>query len=126
MLSRYLTTMTQKGNVTMANGNNIIAAVLAASLATPSLAVPPETITSYCAERARVVAGSVDTNAHYRAGFVDGFLDAVMDSLRKDGWVCPPVDAQKFCDLFSRSDFLGGGAFGRARDALLHVCKLAG
>lgn len=70
-----------------------------------------------------MAAGSVDTNAHYRVGFVDGFLDAVVESLRKDGWICPPIDAQQFCDLFKRSDFLGGGAFGRARDGLLHVCR---
>ena len=109
----------------MATRNSIAAAVLAASLATPALAVPPDTVTSYCAERARVAAGSADTNAHYRVGFVDGFLDATIESLRTDGWVCPPIDAQQFCDLFSRSGFLGGEAFGRARDALLHVCKVA-
>jgi hypothetical protein len=110
----------------MVTGKNITAAVVAALLSTPALAVPPATITDYCTEMARVNAGSTDTNAHYRTGFVIGFLDAVTESLQGDGWICPPVDEQQFCDLFKRSAFVGGGAFSHARGVLLQICKQEG
>ncbi len=110
----------------MAIRNNITAAVIAVLLSMPALAVPPETVTSYCADLAKDVSGSVNPSAPYRTGFVYGFLDAVLDSLRKDGYVCPHIDAQRFCNLYSQSDFLGGVAFDRARDALLHVCEVVG
>jgi hypothetical protein len=66
----------------MATTKHIIAGLLAASLAAPALAVPPETVTSYCTDRAKGASGSVTPSITYRAGFVDGFLDAVLDSLR--------------------------------------------
>jgi hypothetical protein len=110
----------------MAVRNNITAAVVAVLLSTPAVAVPPETITGYCAESARVNAGSTDTDAHYRTGFVIGFLDAVTGSLQADGWICPSIDEQQFCDLFKRAAFLGGGAFSHARGVLLQVCKQEG
>ena len=110
----------------MATRNNIIAALLAASFATSALAVPPETVTNYCTDRSKDAPGSVKPSIPYRAGFIDGFLDAVFDSLRNDGYVCPPINAQEFCNLYSRSNFLGGVAFDRARDALLHLCKMVG
>jgi hypothetical protein len=112
--------------VIMATRNNIIGVLLAAFLTTPALAIPPETVTNYCAKRAQDAPATVNTSIPYRVGFVDGFLDAVLDSLRKDGYVCPPIDAQQFCNLYSVSKFLGGGAFDRARDALLHVCQVVG
>ena len=110
----------------MAVKNSITAAVLAAWVANPALAVPPETVTNYCADRPGDVPGHGNPSVSYRAGFVDGFLDAVVDSLRKDGYMCPPIDALQFCNLYDASKFLGGGAFDRARDALLHVCEVVG
>ena len=101
-------------------------AIITFFLSTPAVAVPPETIADYCVERARVDAGSTDTDAHYRTGFVMGFLDAVTESLRADGWKCPPIDESRFCELFKGAAFLGGGAFSHARGVLLKVCKLAG
>jgi hypothetical protein len=109
--------------IVMAIRTNISAAIVAILLTTPAVAVPPETITDYCAEMARVNAGSTDTNAHYRTGFVIGFLDAVTESLRADGWICPPIDEPQFCNLYKRSAFVGGGAFSHARGVLLQVCK---
>ncbi|MGB7934446.1 MAG: hypothetical protein WCH04_19920 [Gammaproteobacteria bacterium] len=110
----------------MAIRNTIIAAVITTLLSTPAVAASPETITGYCAEMTRVNAGSTDAETHYRAGFVIGFLDAVTESLGADGWKCPPIDGQQFCDLFKRAAFLGGGAFSHARGVLLQVCKQAG
>jgi hypothetical protein len=110
----------------MVIGNRIIGVLLVAFLTTPVLAVPPETVKDYCADRSQAPSGSVTSSIQYRVGFIDGFLDAVIDSLRKDGYVCPSMDAQEFCNLYSHSDFLGGGAFDRARDALLQICRVVG
>jgi hypothetical protein len=110
----------------MATRNNIIAALLAAFFTIPTLAVPPETVKNYCVDRLKDASGSVNPGIPYRVGFVDGFLDAVIDSLRKDGYACPDIDAQEFCNVYSHSNFLGGGAFDRARDALLQICRVVG